>query len=288
MDYTTGAARREARRPAHPSARGGRQGASAESGAEKCPAGDVDPHAPWCSADGDRRTAGYVSAHCFAGRQGPDRHDRPNSEEHAAHSGGGAREPKLSCWTAAPSSAGAGGGAVNYGRGEHGTASMNVQILVLPGGRLVRASAPTRLHARRGDPGRIRADLHRHLHALRIQNHILNNLPQSSHPLSSNRRGITEESPAPVHADIFDDRLGTAQRRPRMRSWDSSSVGPGRKKIQRNTSGDPSCAYLGADMRSPANSSRSFQEISGGYSVNQDSPSFPERGRSQSWRTSSS
>ena len=31
MDYTTGAARREARRPAHPSARGGRQGASAES-----------------------------------------------------------------------------------------------------------------------------------------------------------------------------------------------------------------------------------------------------------------
>lgn len=32
MDYTTGAARREARRPAHPSARGGRQGASAESG----------------------------------------------------------------------------------------------------------------------------------------------------------------------------------------------------------------------------------------------------------------
>ena len=65
---------------------------------------------------------------------------------------------------------------MNYGRGEHGTASMNVQILVLPDGRLVRASAPTRLHARRGDPGRIRADLHRHLHALRIQNHTLNNL----------------------------------------------------------------------------------------------------------------
>ena len=42
MDYTTGAARREARRPAHPSARGGRQGASAESGAEKYPAGDVE------------------------------------------------------------------------------------------------------------------------------------------------------------------------------------------------------------------------------------------------------
>ena len=30
---------------------------------------------------------------------------------------------------------------MNYGRGEHGTASMNVQILVLPDGRLVRASA---------------------------------------------------------------------------------------------------------------------------------------------------
>ena len=45
-------------------------------------------------------------------------------------------------WTAPSSPAGAGAITANCGRGEHKATGMNVQILVLPGGRLVWASDP--------------------------------------------------------------------------------------------------------------------------------------------------
>ena len=76
--------------PAHPPARGGRRGSSAEPGAEGLPEGGADPHAPQHSAGGDRRAAGRLPAHDLAGHRGPDRGDRPGPEGRAAHRPGGA------------------------------------------------------------------------------------------------------------------------------------------------------------------------------------------------------
>ena len=62
----------QVRRSAHPPARGGGRGPSAEPGVEGFSEGGADLHASQHFAGGDRRAARYVSAHDLAGRQGPD------------------------------------------------------------------------------------------------------------------------------------------------------------------------------------------------------------------------
>ena len=85
-----GAARGQVRRPAHPPARGGGRGASAEPGVEGLSEGGADPHAPQCDIGGDRRAAERVLAHDLAGRQGPDEGFSPGPGGSAAHGRGGA------------------------------------------------------------------------------------------------------------------------------------------------------------------------------------------------------
>ena len=94
-----------------------------------------------------------VLDHCFAGRQGPDGGDRSDPEGAAAHRRGGARELRLSWWTAPSSSAGADVTAAIRSRGERGRAGMSVRIPVLPAGGFVRAPGSMHDAAAPGAPG---------------------------------------------------------------------------------------------------------------------------------------
>ena len=111
-------------------------------GLRDSPRAALIPRAPQHSAGGDRRAAGCVPAHDLAGHWGHDRCDRPGPEGTCCSPRRRCPRAATSAWAAPSSPAGVGGITANYGRGEHGTTGMNVQILILPNGRLVRASDP--------------------------------------------------------------------------------------------------------------------------------------------------